>query len=185
MRTHPVSAQDWPDVRDLWRRAARTSLHYALATTNADGSPHVTPIGSVRLLREPGRALFHEVFANQLARNLDRDPRVCVLAVDSSVWRFVTALWRGRFRADLGVRLSGTAGPRRPATTQETEAFLRSVRPVRRLKGHDLLWSFDNPHVRELELDVLHPVRLGAMTRDLEQARRARTADREHRPRVG
>lgn len=185
MRTHPVTAPDWPEVRDLWRRAARTSLHYALATTNADGSPHVTPIGSVRLLREPGRAMFHEVFADQLARNLDRDPRICVLAVDSSVRRFVTALWRGRFRADLGLRLSGTAGPRRPATAEETDAFLRSLRPLRRLKGHDLLWSFENPHVRELELDVLHPVRLGAMTRDLEQARRARTTDTGPRPRTG
>lgn len=159
-----ITADTWPEVRDVWHRALATSLAVSVATVGEDGAPHVSPIGSLVLGREPGTGFMLELFSRQTGRNLDRDPRLVVLAVDSSALRFVAALARGRFPNPIGTRLSGTAGPRRWATEEELARFRRRVRAVRRLKGHDLLWGADRMRARDLVFDLEHPVRLGAMT---------------------
>ena len=41
--------EQWETARALVNRAFRNSLHYAFASVNADGTPHVTPIGSMLL----------------------------------------------------------------------------------------------------------------------------------------
>lgn len=162
-----ITAATWPEVRDLWNRALSTSIAVSVATVGGDGAPHVSPIGSLILGREPGTGTMLEIFTRQTASNLDRDPRVTVLAVDSSALRFVTALARGRFPHAVATRLSGTAGPRRWATDEEVARFRRRVRAVRRLKGHDLLWGADRMHARDLAFDLEHPVHLGTMTAHL------------------
>jgi hypothetical protein len=162
-----VTAETWPELRDLWNRTLSTSLAVSVATVGEDGAPHVSPIGSLILGRRPGTATMIELFARQMARNLDRDPRVTVLAVDSSAFRFVAALARGRFPRAVATRLSGTAGPRRWASEEEVARFRRRVRSVRRLRGHDLLWGADRMRARDLVFDLEHPVDLGAMTVDL------------------
>lgn len=164
---HAITADTWPELRDLWNRALSTSLAVSVATVGEDGAPHVSPIGSLLLGREPGTGTMLELFTREMARNLDRDPRVTVLAVDSSALRFVTALARGRFPDAVATRLSGTAEPRRWATDEEVARFRRRVRAVRRLKGHDLLWGADRMHARDLAFDLEHPVHLGTMTAHL------------------
>ncbi len=154
--------RDWPGTRRMFRRAFRSSFHYSIASVAVDGSPHVTPIASV-LLTEPGRGIFFDIFTAQLSANLDRDPRICVMAVDSSRRFWFASLRRGRFIEPPALRLVGTAGPRRPATAVEQERWLRRVRPIRRLKGHDLLWG-ELPLVRDLTFENAMPVRLGRMT---------------------
>ncbi len=89
------------------------------------------------------------------------------MAVDSGKRFWLASLTRGRFTAPPALRLTGTAGPRRPATPSEQQRWLRRVRPVRRLNGHRLLWG-DLTHVRDLSFDTALPVRLGKMTHDLE-----------------
>ena len=97
-------ATQWPWLRSLFREAFSSSLHFSLASVNADGSPHVTPIGSV-LLGEPGRGLYFEVFTRELPRNVHRDSRMCILAVNSSWGLWLRALWAGRFPHPPAVRL--------------------------------------------------------------------------------
>lgn len=164
---HPLTADTWPEVRALWNRALSTSLAVSVASIGEDGAPHVSPIGSLTLGREPGTGTMLELFTRQMARNLDRDPRVTALAVDSSALRFVAALARGRFLRPVAIRLSGTAGPSRWATDEEIARFRRRVRRLRRLKGHDLLWGADRLRARDLEFDLGHPVQLGTMTAQL------------------
>jgi len=164
--TKPDGQIDWAMAREMFRRAFRTSFHYAIATVGEDGTPHLTPIGSV-LLNDPARGIFFDIFSSQLSHNLDRDPRVCVMAVDSGKSFWLASLIRGRFTATPALRLTGTAGPRRPATPTEQQRWLRRVRPVRRLKGHQLLWG-DLTHVRDLTFHTALPVQLGTMTRHLE-----------------
>jgi hypothetical protein len=159
---------DWNLVRRGVTDAFRSSLHCSVATLNEDGSPHLTPIGSV-LLTEPGRGIYFEIYATQLARNLERDPRLEVMAVDSGKGFWLLALARGRFSRPPGFRFTGTAGPRRPASAEEQRRWRRMVRRARRLKGHDLLWG-QLKHVRDLTFDAVAPVRIGALTRHLPTA---------------
>lgn len=167
--TSPNAEIDWSMTRTLFRHAFRSSFHYAIATVNENGTPHLTPIGSV-LFDEPGRGIFFDIFSSQLSKNLDRDPRVCVMAVDSGKGLWLASLARGRFSRPPALRLSGTAGPRRPATPKERQRWLRRVRPLRRFKGHELLWG-DLTHVRDLSFDTALPVHLGTMTKAPEMRR--------------
>ena len=159
----PDKGIDWTTAREMFRRAFRSSFHYSIATVGEDGAPHVTPIGSV-LLTDPGKGIFFEIFTSQLGRNLDNDARVCVMAVDSGKRFWLTSLARGRFAGSPALRLIGTAGPRRAATLEEQQLWLRRVRSSRRLKGHRLLWG-DITYVRDLTFDAALPVRIGTMTR--------------------
>lgn len=162
-----ITADTWPELREVWNRALSTSLAVSVATVDEDGAPHVSPIGSLTLGREPGTGSMLELFSHQMVRNLDRDPRVTVLAVDSSAIRFVAGLARGRFPRAVATRLSGTAGSRRWATDEEVARFRRRVRSVRWLKGHDLLWGADRMRARDLVFDLERPVNLGTMTAHL------------------
>jgi hypothetical protein len=91
-------------------------------------------------------------------------PRVCVMAVDTSKRIWLTSLVRGRFDAQPALRPTGTAGPRRLPTSEEQQRWLRRVRSIRRLRGHDLLFR-KLTHVRDLTFEENVPVRLGVMTR--------------------
>ena len=92
--TQELDATDpdvWRSARAVVRRARTSSLHCAIASIDANGSPHVTPIGSV-MLGDPGQAIYLDVFNVALGRNLDRDPRCSVLAVDSTKLTWARAL---------------------------------------------------------------------------------------------
>jgi hypothetical protein len=110
--------------------------------------------------------MFLDGYLGITERNLRHDPRITVLAVDSSKSRWLGALMRGRFSVLPGIRLTGIAGPRREATDEERNRFLRRVRWLRRFKGHDLLWK-ELRFVREVTFDSARPVRTGVMTRGL------------------
>jgi hypothetical protein len=48
--TTPVPLDErWHTAWALVKRSFRSSLHYVFASVNADGTPHVTPIGSLLL----------------------------------------------------------------------------------------------------------------------------------------
>lgn len=168
LQARPVADEaHWAATRDLWNRALRNSLCVAIATVGEDGAPHVSPIGSLTLGAAPGTGTLLQLFSHQMGRNLDRDPRVTVLAVDSSATRFVNGLRKGRFDRAVATRLSGTAGPRRWATDEEIARFRRRVRPLRRLRGHDILWGAARIGARDITFDFERPVNLGAMTAHL------------------
>ena len=39
-----IEAQ-WPQIKKLFKRSFTSSLHFAMASVNKQGEPHVTPIG--------------------------------------------------------------------------------------------------------------------------------------------
>lgn len=153
---------DWAKTKDLFRRGFRSSMHCAIATVGDDGGPHVTPIGSV-ILTDPGQGIFFDIFTSQLASNLDNDPRVCVLAVNSGRTFWLKSMVKGRFERPPALRLVGTVGPRRRATTEEQHRWLRRTRLTRWLPGYALLWS-NLDHVRDLTFHTTVPVDMGPMT---------------------
>jgi hypothetical protein len=154
----PITEAEWQVVRRVFQDGFATSMHFAVATVSEDGGPRVTPIGSV-VLAEPGRGYYVESYAVGLQRDLARDPRLCVMAVNTSRWEMLRALFLGRATRPFGVRLHGTAGERREATPQEVERFLRRVRRFRFLRGHRLLWGKLRT-VRDVQFHAIEPVRI-------------------------
>lgn len=160
-----LTAQQWDFMKKIFDDAFNSSFHYAVATVNRDGTPHVTPIGSL-MLGDDRRGFYFEGYVDALSRNLQHNNRVCVLAVNSGTWSLLKSFIRGRLTAPPGVRLMGTAGERREATEQELDSFHRRFRRYRMFKGYDRLWG-KLKYVREIAFDAYEPVRIGALTRGI------------------
>ena len=163
----PTDPRVWSAAKAVVRRTRTGSLHCAIASVDADGSPHVTPIGSV-MLGDPGQAVYLDVYNVTLGRNLDRNPHCSILAVDSRKLTWARALLEGRFDVPPGVRLVGTVSPARAATSAEVERFQRTVRAALRTKGGRRMWG--NParlHARDVTVTGVVPVRIPKMTQHL------------------
>ncbi|MEU6558904.1 pyridoxamine 5'-phosphate oxidase family protein [Nocardia nova] len=152
---------EWHRIREIAARGQRSTGHFAVASVDPDGRPTITPIGTI-FLRADRTAFYFDQYTEALTRNLDADPRVCVMAVDSGSSFWFRSLLTGRFSAPPGIRMYGTAGPRRPATEAELAQVNRRVRALRILKGGKLLWS-DFSQVRDLTFTDFRQVRYPVM----------------------
>ncbi|MCM3677434.1 pyridoxamine 5'-phosphate oxidase family protein [Peribacillus simplex] len=76
------------DHWNTWRGIASQSFGFSFATVNPDGTPHVTPIGSLILSKDEPKGLYFQIFTSQMTQNLEHNNRVCILAVNSSKWFF-------------------------------------------------------------------------------------------------
>ncbi len=149
-------AEHWPEIQALFARAQASSLHCSLASVSADGVPNVAPIGTV-FLRDNSSGFYFDQYTNALAENIQANGRVCVMAVNSSKFYWLRSLLSGRFVSPPGVRLYGTAGPLREATSEELALVRARVSSTRWLKGNRLLWS-NFTHVRDLGFSSFRPV---------------------------
>ena len=157
--------QHWQTICEVVNRALEKNSFCSVATVDPDGSPRLSPIGSL-ILGEKGKAVFFEQFLKNTRRNLERDQRICVLAVTGGFLYMLKALFKGRFDRPPGVRLMGRAGARRIATDEEMRTWQARIKPYRRFKGYNLLWK-DTRYVREVTFEKFEPLRLGAMSQGL------------------
>lgn len=157
-----IDKELWSQLKPLAGRVVGSSLHFAMATINPDGTPHVTPIGSL-ILTDPGEAYFFEVLTRQLPRNLEDGSPVAVLGVISSLRLWVPSFVAGRFSTPPAFRLLGVAGERRPSTAAERARWKRKIRYLRWTRGYDRLWARVDT-VRELHFHELRPVQIGKLT---------------------
>lgn len=160
-----IEERHWNQLKPLAGRVFGSSLHFAISTINPDGTPHVTPIGSL-ILTDPGNAYFFEVFTQKLPRNLDIGSPVAVLGVNSSSRLWLRSLLTGHFSDPPAFRLLGEAGQRRASTLEERARWRRKVRLVKWTRGNDVLWGRLDT-VRELHFHTVQPVEMGQMTADL------------------
>lgn len=151
----------WTAVREVVGRAKQSTMHCAIASIAADGAPHITPIGTI-FLRDDRTGFYFDQYTSALARNVDRDARVCVMAVDTGRLFWLRSLLVGRFPAPPAVRLYGTVSALRPATSPELEQVRQSVRATQWLKGGKMLWSGFS-HVRDIAFTGFRPVRYPVM----------------------
>ena len=156
---------NWKQVKLAFEAGIKSSLHCAIATVDAHGNPHVTPIGFI-FLRDDLSAFYFEEYTHKLPQNIQVNPRVCLLTINSSGLFWLASLFKGRFASSPGIRLFGVAGERRLATEHEKAAYRDRVKSARRLKGYDLIWK-DLNHVREIKLDSFEPVVYPKMTEHL------------------
>jgi uncharacterized protein len=166
---------NWSSIRRLFAQSFQSSLHFSMATVTPEGLPHVTPVGSL-LLREAGHAVYFEEFMQRMPMNLDNNCHVCVLAVRSGVFFWLTSLLRGRFNTPPAIRLHGTAGAPRAATADELAQWQRRVGKLRRTRGYQMLWA-NMRTVRDVYFTRADSIQMGAMTRDCWADYGARHAD--------
>lgn len=148
--------ENWQKIRKVVDRGRASTIYCSLASISEDGIPNVTPIGTVFLNDNPSGYYFDQ-YTTSLAQNIDRNPNICLMAVDAGKWYWFKSLLRGQFDSPPGVRLYGTAGPRREATADELRLVEARVKPTKWLKGSQLLWS-DFTHVRDLQFTTYRPV---------------------------
>src|SRR5690606_3219218 len=147
---------DWIKVKTVLGQGQASSIYCSIATVNPDGTPHITPVGTV-FLRDDQSGYFFDHYAEALGENVDRNPVVCIMAANSGRLFWLRSLLKGRFVAPPGVRLYGTVGPIREATREEIEKIESRVRPSKWLKGARLLWT-DFTHVRDIEFTHYKPI---------------------------
>lgn len=164
IETDQIDTETWSRARQIVRAGLRSSLHCSIASVNPDGTPHVTPIGSVMLAADLGRGIYLDIFNARLARNINANPAVCVLAVDSRKRTWLRALLTGHFKTPPGMQLIGTVAPRREATDSEIRRFQRAVKPLLNTKGGRALWQHERVFVRDLSLHSIRDLRLGTVT---------------------
>lgn len=157
-----ITEKVWGDIRKICAASFMSSGHFTLSTINEDGSPHSSPVGSLILLSDKTGYYFEKYF-NRTVKNIENDPRVCILAVQSGKFYWLRALIRGRFSTGPAVRLYGIAGERRPGTEKELARWHKRIWPLKLTKGYDLLWK-DMAHVREITFHSYEPVHVGKMT---------------------
>ncbi len=155
---------NWKEVKSLFRKSFKSSLHFAIATVTENGAPHVTPIGSL-ILGKPGHGFYFEEFTRHLPRNLGSNKQICVLAVNSSRWFWLKSLVGGRFTSPPAVRLHGVVGDLREATDTEIALWQKRVKRVSFSKGHAVMWR-GMSMVRDIEFTGIEPVQIVEMTRD-------------------
>jgi len=161
-----IDVETWNRLKPLAGRVFGSSLHFAMATLNPDGTPHVTPIGSL-ILTDPGEAYFFEVLTRQLPKNLDSGSPIAVLGVISSLRLWLPSFVGGHFSTPPAFRLLGVAGERRPSTPEERARWKRKLRYLRWTRGYEVLWA-NVDTVRELHFHEFQPVKIGKMTSGVE-----------------
>ena len=155
----------WAAIREIFEEAYKSCLHFAVASVNEDGSPHVTPIGAL-FLRENQTGFYFEEYPSKMPENLKRNPRVCILAVNADKPFWAKSLMEGKFATPPAVRLMGTVGEVREATDEEVAAWKEQVALAKGTEGYHLMWDHFG-HVRDIHFDSFEPVYLGEMTKGL------------------
>ena len=161
-----ISQQQWNDTKMLCKATLQSSMHFSIASVDANGMPHVTPIGSLMLgdlVNGHGQACYFEKFTRALPSHAQNNQNVCILAVNSSKWFWLKSLIRGQFYQQPAVRLNAHFGPLRKATEQELFRWQKRVKVARFTQGHQLMWQAMS-HVRELTVTSITPVKIGKMT---------------------
>jgi len=105
----------WPEIRRVVAKGQASNIYCSVASINPDGTPNISPIGTV-FLGENMTGYYFDPYTSALSRNLDTNPNICVMAVNASFVYWFRSLLLGRFDSAPGVRLYGVAGPLRPAT---------------------------------------------------------------------
>ncbi len=156
---------NWPWIIQRFKKGISSTRFFSFSTVNADGSAHVAPYASL-VLNANCTGYYSDAFPNQMSRNLARDPRVCIMAVDTGTGYWLKSLFKGRFDNWPGVRLYGTVGKSRKARAGEIERWLKRVKQFKWFKGYDLIWK-DLHTVRDIAFDRFEPVYCGRMTSGL------------------
>lgn len=143
----------WETMSAVFEEGYKSCSHFSVATVNEDGSPRVTPVGAI-ILREDKTGFDFEENPKRLPKNLKRNPRVCILAMNSDKAFWGNSLVQGNFTTPPAVRLMGTVGESRKSTPEEIGAWQEKVAIVRGTKEYMFLWEKFG-RVRDITFDAV------------------------------
>lgn len=157
--------KNWDDIRTHFSKSFGSSLHFSIASLDANNNPTTTPIGSL-FLNKDQTGFYFEKFPTKLPANAQLNKNVCVLAVNSNKWFWIKSLFREKFQAYPAIKLYGELGHKRKATENEIRALEQRMKITKRLKGHHYLWGKMDT-VREIAFTKAEKINLGKMTQTL------------------
>ena len=157
--------ENWSKIRTHFRASLRGNLHVAISSVCEDGTPTVSPVGSL-FLNDNQTGFYFEKYVTKLPQNASDRAQICVLGVNSSKLFWIRSLFKGKFGKYPAVKLYGTLGVKREASEKEKARLKRLVRSTNWLKGNKYLWS-EMSYVREIAFHKAEKINLGNMTSDL------------------
>jgi hypothetical protein len=155
----------WPEIRKHFNQSFRSNFHVVIASVDKDNMPTATPIGSL-FLNKDCSGFYFEKYPRKLPEHAEYNKNICVLAVNSSRFFWLSALFQGEFKSHPGIKLYGVLGDRREATKVEIARLNRRMLTTRWLKGNHYLWG-SMPYVRDIQFNRAEKIDLGAMTEGL------------------
>lgn len=156
---------NWKLIKKHFNKSFKTSLSVSVASVDKDNKPTVTPIGTV-FLNKDQTGFYFEKFPKKIPENAKLNKNICVLAVNSSKWFWIKALYKLKFNAYPAIRLYGELGEKRKATDVEISRLNRRMRTTKRLKGNKYLWG-KMEFVREIKFIKAEGINIGKMTIEL------------------
>lgn len=157
--------KDWQLIKSIVESAISSSKHCSIASVDADGNPHLTPMGFV-FLRDDGTGYYFEQYSKRLPKNYESNRNVCIMAVNSASPFWFKSLLKGRFESFPGVRLYGKVGDLRKANSTEIATLKRRIGPAKFLNGAQQIWS-DLETVRDINFNAVEPVKYPKMMQHL------------------
>ncbi len=164
MTTYDIT-KNWNTVVNLMERAKKSGKYATIATNGSDGFPNIAPVGFI-FATQTGRILYFEEFATQTGKNIEADHRVVIQLVDSAPVFWAGFLFSGRFKVPPGMRLKGTAGKRRKATSEEINMLNKRLGILAKTKGAQKIWK-GLEYVRDIEINEIRPVHYPGVTENL------------------
>lgn len=157
--------KDWQLIKSVMESAISSSKYCSIASVDADGNPHVTPIGFI-FLGDDQSGYYFEQYSKKLPQNYESNRNVCVMAVNSALSFWFKSLLKGQFYSFPGVRLYGKVGNTRKASSMEIAALKRRIGPAKYLKGAQQIWS-GLETVRDISFHAVEPVKYPKMMQHL------------------
>jgi len=157
--------ENWIAIRKHFNKCFRTNFHVSVASVDKEGNPTVTPIGSL-FLNSNQTGFYFEKFPTRLPENSKDHKNICVLAVNSNTFFWLTSLFKGKFNGYPAIKLYGQLGDKRKATDIEIKRLNARMRTTKLLKGNNYLWG-SMEFVREITFTKAEKINLGKMTENL------------------
>jgi uncharacterized protein len=156
---------NWLNIRNHFNQSFRTNFHVSIASVNIDGTPTVTPIGSL-FLNSNQTGFYFEKFPTKLPDSSKDHSDICILGVNSSTFFWLISLFKGKFNRYPSIKLYGQLGDKRKATDIEIQRLNIRMRTTKWLKGNSYLWG-NMEYVREIKFTKAEKINLGKMTENL------------------
>lgn len=156
---------NWKNIKIHFNNSFTSSLHFSIASVDAENNPTVTPIRSL-FLNNNQTGFYFEKFTTKLPKHAGQNKKICVLAVNSNQWFWVKSLFNVKFKKYPALKLYGILGEQRKATENEIKRLDRRMRITKWLKGNTYLWN-DMKIVRDIDFTKVEKINIGKMTKYL------------------